>query len=65
MADLHKAVEFVRQNGTPVEAARLEYLLTGSLPSSRIVSEWGFGQRSDGGFAPFWAKDASSVDQPV
>lgn len=60
--NLGKAVDFVKQSGNEVELARLDYLLTGKRPSQEVVDKFFTGQRSDGGWAPFWAGDYSSVD---
>lgn len=57
-----KAVQFVRQNGSEVELARLRYLLHGERPSPDVVKQLFQGQREDGGFAPFWAPSYSSID---
>jgi hypothetical protein len=57
-----KAVQFVQQNGSEVELARLRYLLHGERPSADSIQQLFQGQRKDGGFAPFWASDYSSID---
>jgi hypothetical protein len=60
--ELESAVSFVRKHGSPVEQARLEYLLGGLSPSSEVASSLIAGQREDGGWPPFWAPDISSLD---
>lgn len=60
--DLCKAVEFVRSAGNEVEQARLKYLLTNEHPAQDAVNKLFSGQRSDGGWSPFWAQDYSSLD---
>lgn len=62
MIDLQKAVEFVSSRGSQVEQARLNYLLSGERPSQEVVASLFAGQRSDGGWSPFWAQDYSSLD---
>jgi hypothetical protein len=57
-----KAIQFVRQNGDGTEQARLRYLMHGERPSPDTIQQLFNGQREDGGFAPFWARDYSSVD---
>lgn len=60
--NLDKAIQFVQQNGNAIEQARLRYLLNGERPSANIIQQLFNGQREDGGFAPFWAPDYSSID---
>jgi len=57
-----QAIQFVELNGNAVELARLRYLLHGGRPSSDIIQQLFLGQRDDGGFAPFWAPNYSSID---
>ena len=57
-----KAIQFVQQHGDAIEQARLRYLLHGERPSAPVVQQLCNGQQQDGGFAPFWAPDDSSVD---
>jgi hypothetical protein len=59
---INKAIEFVQKTGNEVELARLHYLLTGEIPASDIIDRVFAGQREDGGWSPFWAKDYSSLD---
>jgi len=60
--DLEKAVSFIRREGNEVERARLDYLLIDKRPSRKVVAQLFAGQRPDGGWAPFWAEDYSSLD---
>ena len=60
--DRDKAIQFVQQNGDAIEQARLRYLLHGERPSVTIIQSLFNGQQNDGGFAPFWAPDYSSID---
>lgn len=62
MVHLASAEAFVRQHGTDVEQARLEYLLTGRAPSGTVARTLFAGQRTGGGWPPFWAPDYSSLD---
>lgn len=57
-----KVVQFVEQNGNEAERARLRYLLHGERPSATIIQQLFNGQRDDGGYAPFWAPEYSSID---
>ena len=59
---LWRAVEFIRGAGSEVEQARLKYLLTNERPAQEVVARLFAGQRPDGGWSPFWAKDYSSLD---
>jgi hypothetical protein len=56
------AIAFVEAHGSAIEQARLAYLLRGTAPAPEIVGGLFAGQRSDGGWAPFWAPDYSSLD---
>jgi hypothetical protein len=56
------AVAFIESHGDEVELARLEHLLGGGRPSEEIIARLLFGQRPDGGWAPLWAPEASSLD---
>lgn len=57
-----KAIQFVQKNGSDLEQARLQYLLHKERPSPAIIQQLCNPQRDDGGFAPFWAPDYSSID---
>lgn len=60
--NLEAAVHFIRSHGSPIEQARLRYMLEGLPAPSQIVAQLLAGQRPDGGWAPFWAADYSSLD---
>ena len=57
-----RAVAFVRAHGTASEQSRLRVLLQNSCPTEEEEATILAGQRADGGWAPFWAADYSSVD---
>lgn len=60
--NFEKAVQFIRDNGNEVEQARLNYILTNELPAEAIIAKFFAHQRHDGGSAPFWADNYSSLD---
>lgn len=60
--DLEAAARFVEQNGDEVDRARLRYLQHGERPAPEIAARLLAGQRADGGWAPSWAADYSSLD---
>jgi len=60
--DQARAVAFVRAHGTASERSRLRILLEGTRPTAEEEAAILAGQRADGGWAPFWATDYSSVD---
>jgi hypothetical protein len=62
LIDYERAVEFVDTHGDEVERARLRYLLYEEAPSPSIEDVLFAGQRPDGGWAPFWSPDYSSID---
>lgn len=62
MARIQDAIDFVRSHGTALEQARLNLLMGSRDGIPAAVAELEKGQRPDGGWAPFWAQDASSVD---
>lgn len=62
MINFEKAVDFIRSKGSEGEQARLQYLLTNERPSEEEAAKLMADQRADGGWAPFWAKDYSSLD---
>lgn len=61
-ASFDRAVAYVRAHGDEFDQGRLDLLLGG--PSLSNDQQWRFlaGQRADGGWPPFWAPDASSLD---
>lgn len=61
-ADLERAAAFVSARGTPAEQAQLRYILTGEPVPPEMTAAIFAGQRADGGLAPFWAPDYSSLD---
>ncbi|WAH38685.1 prenyltransferase/squalene oxidase repeat-containing protein [Alicyclobacillus dauci] len=63
LADLQAAFKFIEQHGSAIEKCRLSVLLGNRLPESDVaIHELVRLQREDGGCAPFWAADTSSVD---
>lgn len=59
---LDNAIAFVQAHGSPVEQARLQRVLDGHPAAPDVVAALLDGQRSDGGWPPFWAPDYSSLD---
>ena len=57
-----RAIEFIQRYGNDVELARLRRLLDGERPSQSTINTLFNSQRDDGGWAPFWASDYSSID---
>ncbi|MBN2382564.1 hypothetical protein JXQ70_06760 [bacterium] len=62
MINLERASAFIRSKGNEVEQARLKYFLSDERPAQEVVAKFCAGQRPDGGWSPFWAKDYSSLD---
>lgn len=60
--ELQPAIDFVQANGSAVELARLRFVLDGQAPPADVLEQLSRSQRGDGGWAPFWAPDYSSVD---
>lgn len=63
--DLERSMAFVRQHGNEFDIARLDWLDgLAEEPCLSCEQEARFfsGQRDDGGWAPFWAPDYSSLD---
>ncbi len=56
------AIQFVREHGSAVEQARLDFLLKGEPAPAWIVAEFISTRRQDGAWSPFWAPDYSSAD---
>lgn len=56
------AIDFVEKEGNAVERARLAFMRDGQSPAPGITAQLAEGQRDDGGWAPFWAGDYSSLD---
>jgi hypothetical protein len=59
---INKAIQFVVEQGDVTEQARLRYLLDKTQPDAAVIAQFIATQRPDGGWAPFWAADYSSVD---
>src|SRR5579884_3290680 len=62
MGNRERAIAFVQARGDARELARLRYLLAGAPAPPDVVADLTAGQRPDGGWPPFWAPDASSLD---
>ena len=62
MARIQDAIAFVRGHGTAQEQARLNFLMGSRDETSEAAGELEKDQRPDGGWAPFWAQDETSVD---
>lgn len=60
--DKQLAINFIQQHGDAVAQAQLRWVLAGERPSQPIIASLFSGQQDDGGFAPFWAAEYSSVD---
>jgi hypothetical protein len=62
MSDIGSAIQFVRRHGNNMELTRLNVLLHEECSVREALDELKALQRSDGGFSPFWAPGASSID---
>lgn len=61
--DIDRAVTYIRLHGNVFEGNSLDWLLGEGLALSAEQEQQFFaGQRSDGGWPPFWASDYSSLD---
>ncbi len=56
------SIQYIRKHGNAIEIAQLDWLIRQKRPSSTIFDNFFSRQRHDGGFAPFWAIDYSSID---
>ncbi len=56
------AMDFVRTHGTPVEAARMEHVMTGEPTNFSMVGQAAAGQNPDGGWPAPWSQGKSSLD---
>jgi len=61
-SDVQAAVAYVNERGTAVEQARLRYLLRGEPAPVDVREQLERSQRNDGGWAPQWAPEYSSLD---
>lgn len=61
-SDLQPAVDYVQRQGTPVERARLHYILRGEQPPDDVRESLERSQRGDGGWAAVWSPEYSSLD---
>lgn len=59
---IEQAITFVREHGDSVAQARLAYLLHRTPPPTTVIEHLLSNQRADGGWAPFWESDYSSLD---
>ncbi|MFC1878590.1 hypothetical protein ACFLZW_01630 [Chloroflexota bacterium] len=55
-------IDYIRERGNHLDQARLAYLLYRDAPSKEVLELVLAGQRNDGGWAPTWAADYSSLD---
>ena len=62
MASVERAAEYIRQHGNALQQAWLNYMLYSEAIPEETVEAFLAGQREDGGWPPFWAPDATSVD---
>ncbi|MGA9396751.1 MAG: hypothetical protein WBV22_00710 [Anaerolineaceae bacterium] len=53
---------YIEKHGSPVEKARLAYVLNGTPPSNNIVADLFAGQCLDGGWPAKWSHKLSSLD---
>ena len=60
--NLSLAIQFIQIHASPLERARLDFLLHDQPASAEVIGEFQVFQRLDGGFSPFWAVDYSSLD---
>lgn len=62
MFDKNISIQFIQEHGNEVANAQLGWLLDQKRPSSTLLDSFFSHQRHDGGFAPPWAVDYSSID---
>ena len=60
--DLARAITFVQQRGTPIEQARLQYILHKTPATPAIRAQVFIDQQDDGGWTPFWASSYTALD---
>ncbi len=56
------AIQYIQNNGNPIELARLNFLLHDQPASAEIVEDFCASQNGDGSWSPFWLPDFSSLD---
>jgi hypothetical protein len=56
------AIQYIQKNGSPIEQARLNYLLHDQPASQEIIADFCASQNRDGSWSPFWSPDYSSLD---
>jgi hypothetical protein len=59
---LDHAAEFVRRHGTPLQHARLDWLLDGDVPQADALEQVARSQGRDGGFAACWSQPHASIE---
>jgi hypothetical protein len=60
--ELARAIAFVEQHATPLQQARLQYILKGMPVTPKIRAQLFADQQNDGGWAPFWAASYTALD---
>lgn len=61
--NLSKSIDYVKTNSeNPFDHARLEFILSSTLPRNEELREIIVTQRTDGSWSPFWAPDRSSLN---
>jgi len=56
------AIQYIQNNGNPIELARLNFLLHDQPASAEIIEDFCASQNGDGSWSPFWLPDFSSLD---
>jgi hypothetical protein len=62
MSSIDRALQFLALHTNAAGQARLRFVAYGERPSAEAIAALLSDQRVDGGFAPFWAPGASSID---
>lgn len=60
--DQQKAIQFILARGDASEQARLNFILTGEMPSPTTMWQFFSEQRANGSWSPFWAPNYSGLD---
>lgn len=60
--DFTPSIQFIRKSGSIFDIATLDCLVEFRKPCPAAYQEILGGQRNDGGWSPFWAKDHSALD---